>query len=182
MILSSEISPKYLARRKELMLAFFRRGLKLVSARTAFGDASELDALNQTRAVIFSPNYIIMNKKTIITIFLSAMMLFLMSACSGNDIRDTYWRDNKTGEWLIGLTDDRVIYDSKVWGISKMDERDGTYTIQANYGMNSLDINIAKGIQADRSIITIDWRYRLLVFFWRLVPRWLWVRLKVASK
>jgi mannose/cellobiose epimerase-like protein (N-acyl-D-glucosamine 2-epimerase family) len=53
LILSSEISPKYLARRKELMLAFFRRGLKLVSARTAFGDASELDALNQTRAVIF---------------------------------------------------------------------------------------------------------------------------------
>lgn len=49
MILSSEISPKYLARRKELMLAF-RRGLRLVSARTAFGDASELDARNQTRA------------------------------------------------------------------------------------------------------------------------------------
>lgn len=43
-------------------------------------------------------------------------------------------------------------------------------------------LSIAKGIQADRSIITIDWRYRLLVFFWRLVPRWLWVRLKVASK
>ena len=42
LILSSEISPKNLARRKELMLAF-RRGLKLVSARTAFGDASELD-------------------------------------------------------------------------------------------------------------------------------------------
>ena len=43
-------------------------------------------------------------------------------------------------------------------------------------------LSIAKGIQADRSIITIDWRYRLLVFFWRLVPRWLWVRLKVVSK
>jgi len=49
LILSSEISPKYLARRKELMLAF-RRGLRLVSARKAFGDASELDAQNQTRA------------------------------------------------------------------------------------------------------------------------------------
>ena len=67
------------------------------------------------------------------------MMLFLLSACSGNDIMDTYWRNDKTGEWLIGLTEDRVIYDCKVWGISKMEERDGTYTLQANYGMNSID-------------------------------------------
>ena len=43
-------------------------------------------------------------------------------------------------------------------------------------------LSIAKGIRANHSIITIDWRYRLLVFFWRLVPRWLWVRLKVVSK
>ena len=43
-------------------------------------------------------------------------------------------------------------------------------------------LSIAKGIRANHSIITIDWRYRLPVFFWRLVPRWVWVRLKVASK
>lgn len=27
----------------------------------------------------------------------------------------------------------------------------------------------------------IDWRYRLLTFFWRLIPRWLWVRLKIKT-
>jgi short-subunit dehydrogenase len=43
-------------------------------------------------------------------------------------------------------------------------------------------LSIARGIRNNRSIITIDWRYRLLVAFWRMIPRWLWVRLKVASK
>ena len=43
-------------------------------------------------------------------------------------------------------------------------------------------LSIAKGIHHNRSIITIDWRYRLLVSIWRLIPRWLWVRLPVASK
>ena len=38
---------------------------------------------------------------------------------------------------------------------------------------------IVKGVERGRSIITIDWRYRLLVFFWRLIPRWLWVRMRI---
>lgn len=43
-------------------------------------------------------------------------------------------------------------------------------------------LSIACGIRRGSSVITIDWRYRLLVFFWRLVPRWMWVRMKVVSK
>jgi short-subunit dehydrogenase len=39
---------------------------------------------------------------------------------------------------------------------------------------------IVKKIEQRRAIITIDWRYRLLVFFWRLIPRWLWVRMRIA--
>ncbi len=41
---------------------------------------------------------------------------------------------------------------------------------------------IVRGIRRNRSIITVDWRYRILVAFWRLIPRWLWVRMKVSSK
>ncbi len=41
---------------------------------------------------------------------------------------------------------------------------------------------IVRGIRKNKSIITVDWRYRLLVGFWRLIPRWLWVRLPIASK
>ena len=39
---------------------------------------------------------------------------------------------------------------------------------------------IVRGLEHGRSIITVDWRYRLLVAFWRLIPRWLWVRLRIS--
>lgn len=35
---------------------------------------------------------------------------------------------------------------------------------------------IVKAIERRKSVVTIDWKYRVLVFFWRMVPRWLWVR------
>ena len=40
---------------------------------------------------------------------------------------------------------------------------------------------IVRGIERNRPVITIDWRYRILVALWRLIPRWLWVRLPIAS-
>ncbi len=40
---------------------------------------------------------------------------------------------------------------------------------------------IVRGIRRNRSIITVDWKFRLLVFFWRMIPRWLWVRLKIED-
>ena len=42
-------------------------------------------------------------------------------------------------------------------------------------------LSIAKGIRRNRSIITIDWRYRILVAVWRMIPRWVWVRMKIKS-
>lgn len=42
--------------------------------------------------------------------------------------------------------------------------------------------DIVSGILHNRSVITIDWRYRILVALWRLIPRWLWVRMKVKSE
>lgn len=41
---------------------------------------------------------------------------------------------------------------------------------------------IVAGLEKDKAIITVDWKYRLLVFFWRLIPRALWVRLKISTK
>ncbi|MBR1386954.1 MAG: SDR family NAD(P)-dependent oxidoreductase [Alloprevotella sp.] len=38
---------------------------------------------------------------------------------------------------------------------------------------------IVRAVERRRSVVTIDWRYRLLVAAWRLVPRWLWVRLPI---
>jgi short-subunit dehydrogenase len=36
---------------------------------------------------------------------------------------------------------------------------------------------IIKGISHRRRVITFDWRYRWIVFFWRMIPRWLWERM-----
>ena len=40
---------------------------------------------------------------------------------------------------------------------------------------------IFKAIKQQRNVKIIDWRYRILVFFWRLIPRWLWVRLPIKN-
>lgn len=49
-----------------------------------------------------------------------------------------------------------------------------------------LDVNIVakhivKAIEQRRSVATIDWRYRIVVFIWRLIPRYFWVKLNIHS-
>lgn len=41
---------------------------------------------------------------------------------------------------------------------------------------------IVKGIYAKRHVKIIDWRYRILVAAWRLVPNWLWRIMRVTNK
>ena len=38
---------------------------------------------------------------------------------------------------------------------------------------------IVRAIETGKEIKVIDWRYHMLVFFWRLIPRWLWKRMNV---
>ena len=40
---------------------------------------------------------------------------------------------------------------------------------------------IVKAISKKKRIVVIDWRYRIQVFFWKLNPHWIWVRLKVKN-
>lgn len=40
---------------------------------------------------------------------------------------------------------------------------------------------IVKAIRRKKRIVVIDWRYRILVFFWQLIPHWVWVRLNVRN-
>lgn len=39
--------------------------------------------------------------------------------------------------------------------------------------------DIVRSITRHRHVRIIDWRYRLLTFFWRLIPRWIWRRIKI---
>lgn len=41
---------------------------------------------------------------------------------------------------------------------------------------------IVKAVTAHRHVKIIDWRYSILVFFWRLIPRRLWRRMNVTNK
>ena len=39
--------------------------------------------------------------------------------------------------------------------------------------------DIVKAIETGKEVKVIDWRYAILVFFWRLIPRWIWKRMKI---
>ena len=41
---------------------------------------------------------------------------------------------------------------------------------------------IVRAIERKSPVKTIDWRYRILVFFWRLIPRCIWTRLRIITK
>lgn len=41
--------------------------------------------------------------------------------------------------------------------------------------------SIVSAVEKGKSVVTIDWRYRILVAFWRLVPRFLWVRMRITG-
>lgn len=40
---------------------------------------------------------------------------------------------------------------------------------------------IVRAVYKEKGRCIIDWRYCLLTFFWRLIPRWMWVRLKIKT-
>ena len=41
--------------------------------------------------------------------------------------------------------------------------------------------HIVNAIENGEEVKVIDWRYDILVFLWRLIPRWLWTRLRITS-
>lgn len=42
-------------------------------------------------------------------------------------------------------------------------------------------IRIIRALKKRQRIVVIDWRYRLLVYFWRLIPSWIWKRMPVRN-
>lgn len=58
--------------------------------------------------------------------------------------------------------------------------KDGAYPMKMNAGFVAKEILWA--INHDRRSIVVDWRFRILVFFWKLIPSWLWVRLPIGRK
>ena len=41
--------------------------------------------------------------------------------------------------------------------------------------------DIVSAVERGKNVVTIDWRYRLLVAAWRMIPRWAWIRLRFVK-
>ena len=42
-------------------------------------------------------------------------------------------------------------------------------------------LDIVSAIEKKKRIAIIDWKFRLLVGFWRLIPKWIWLRLPIKN-
>ena len=83
---------------------------------------------------------------------LLVVMLLVLCGCSNDRMNDTYWRNDKTGEWLIGFVENKVVYDCKVWDVVSQTEEEGAYTIQAEWAGSKLNVNVGKEEDGRRSI------------------------------
>lgn len=67
-------------------------------------------------------------------------------------ITNTYWRNAKTGDWLLGFTEKHVIYDNAVWDIVKQTERDGSYALTISRGAETMDVAVGPIQEGSRRI------------------------------
>ena len=49
-------------------------------------------------------------------------------------ITDTYWRNEATGDWMIGFAEKHVVYQNKVWDIVRRMEKKDAYTLTLDDG------------------------------------------------
>ncbi len=73
-------------------------------------------------------------------------------------IDDTYWRNEATGDWLIGFTPKHVIYSNKVHGIVSQTEKKDAYTLTLDNGVNVKVSKMKKGqrtiaIGSDKAVV-----------------------------
>ena len=40
--------------------------------------------------------------------------------------------------------------------------------------------DIVKAIKHKKAVVVIDWRWRLITWVWRLIPNWIWSRMRVG--
>ena len=90
-----------------------------------------------------------MNKKTIISILLALVAVMGQAQNTVGTLADTYWRNEKTGDWLIGITANHVIYDNMVWDIVARTEKKDAYALTIS---NGTTIKVGKQKKGLRSI------------------------------
>ncbi|MBQ2436073.1 MAG: TlpA family protein disulfide reductase [Bacteroidaceae bacterium] len=94
-------------------------------------------------------------KPTKLFLALAVAVLLGTNICNAQSLTDTYWRNPKTGDWVIGFTGKHVIYDNAVWDIMEQTERKGGYTFTISNGRETKDIKVSPTKKEERTI-TID--------------------------
>lgn len=84
-------------------------------------------------------------------LFLSAQPLGCTSLNQATVI-GTNWRNDATGEWMLGVNKDAIIYDCKMWNVTSWKENKGSYTIEAKHDDSTILINIGREDGAKRTI------------------------------
>ena len=73
-------------------------------------------------------------KKTFLTALLALVALMGQAQKFVDQLADTYWRNELTGDWLIGFTQKHVIYNNKVWDITNKTEKKDAYILTIDDG------------------------------------------------
>ena len=73
-------------------------------------------------------------KKTILTIIFALVVLTGQAQKFADQLADTYWRNEQTGDWLIGFSQKHVIYNNKVWDITNKTEKKDAYILTLDDG------------------------------------------------
>jgi len=94
-------------------------------------------------------------KPTKLFLVLTVAVLLGTNTSNAQSLTDTYWRNPKTGNWVIGFTEKHVIYDNAVWDIMEQTERKGGYTFTISNGSETKDIKVSPTKKEERTI-TID--------------------------
>ncbi len=85
-------------------------------------------------------------------LFLTLIVAFATLCGFAQEIANTYWRNNATGDWFIGIADKYIIYDCRFWEIENIGQKKDRYTLTATCDDERLDIAIGNLKKGTRTI------------------------------
>ena len=86
-------------------------------------------------------------------IFILLLLAFITTTTKAQTLTNTYWRNTKTGEWLIGFAENHVIYDCRTWDVLTRAEKKDKYEFTIARSNDTLAVsvsNLKKGVRKVR--------------------------------
>ena len=86
------------------------------------------------------------------TKLISLLLALCAISAQAQTITDTYWRNAQTGEWLIGFTENHVIYDCRTWDIVARLEKKDKHELTIAEGGDTLNLSVSKQKKGVRKV------------------------------